>query len=40
MPQQAEIKMRYVDVAGSDLKREFHLAQSQPRYLAPQPHAP
>ena len=32
--------MRYVDVAGADLQREFHLARSQPRHLAPQPKAP
>ena len=30
--------MRYVDVAESDLQREFHLARSQPRHLAPQPN--
>ena len=35
-----EMTMRYVDVAGSDLQREFHLAPSQPRHLAPQPKAP
>ena len=35
-----EMTMRYVDVAGSDLQREFHLARSQPRHLAPQPKAP
>jgi hypothetical protein len=27
-------------VAGDDLQREFHLARSQPRHLAPQPKAP
>ena len=32
--------MRYVDVAGNDLQREFHLARSQPRHLSPQPKAP
>ena len=32
--------MRYVDVAGSDLQREFHLARSQPSHLTPQPKAP
>jgi hypothetical protein len=32
--------MRYVDVVGTDLQREFHLARSQPRHLAPQPKAP
>jgi hypothetical protein len=32
--------MRYVDIAGSDLQREFHLARSQPRHLAPQPKGP
>ena len=35
-----EMTMRYVDVAGDDLQREFHLARSQPRHLAPQPKAP
>jgi hypothetical protein len=35
-----EMTMRYVDVAGSDLQREFHLARLQPRHLAPQPKAP
>jgi hypothetical protein len=35
-----EMTMRYVDVAGADLQREFHLARSQPRHLAPQPKAP
>ena len=35
-----EMTMRYVDVAGTDLQREFHLARSQPRHLAPQPKAP
>jgi hypothetical protein len=34
-----EMTMRYVDVAGTDLQREFHLARSQPRHLAPQPKA-
>jgi len=32
--------MKYVLVAGNDLQREFHLARSQPRHLAPQPKAP
>ncbi len=36
----AEMTMKYVQVAGSDLQREFHLARSQPRHLAPQPKAP
>ena len=36
----AEMTMKYVLVAGSDLQREFHLARSQPRHLAPQPKAP
>jgi hypothetical protein len=35
-----ELTMRYVDVVGTDLQREFHLARSQPRHLAPQPEAP
>ena len=29
--------MRYVDVALTDLEREFQLARSKPRHLAPQP---
>jgi hypothetical protein len=33
-------RVRYVDVAGTDLHREFHLARSQPRHLTPQPKAP
>ena len=36
----AEMTMKYVLVAGEDLQREFHLARSQPRHLAPQPKAP
>jgi integrase len=32
--------MRYVEVASSDLQREFRLARSQPRHLIPQPKAP
>jgi integrase len=32
--------MRYVEVASNDLQREFRLARSQPRHLAPQPKAP
>jgi site-specific recombinase XerD len=33
--------MRYVDVALTDLEREFQLARSKPRHLAPQPkHLP
>jgi len=32
--------MRYVDVVGTDLQREFHIARSQPRHLTPQPKAP
>jgi integrase len=35
-----EMTMRYVEVASTDLQREFHLARSQPRHLAPQPKAP
>jgi integrase len=31
--------MRYLDIALTDLQREFHLARSQPRHLAPQPKA-
>jgi hypothetical protein len=29
--------MRYVDVTLTDLQREFELARSKPRHLAPQP---
>jgi hypothetical protein len=29
--------VRYVDVAITDLEREFQLARSKPRHLAPQP---
>jgi len=36
----AEMTMKYVYIAGEDLHREFHLARSQPRHLAPQPKAP
>ena len=32
-----EMTMRYVDVALTDLEREFQLARSHPRHLAPQP---
>ena len=35
-----EMTMRYVDVALTDLQREFQLARSQPRYLVPQPKTP
>ena len=33
----AGMTMRYVDVTATDLQREFQLARSQPRHLAPQP---
>jgi integrase len=36
----AEMTMKYVLVAGDDLQREFRLARSQPRHLAPQPKGP
>jgi hypothetical protein len=32
--------MRYLDVALTDLQREFQLARSQPRHLVPQPKVP
>jgi hypothetical protein len=32
-----EMTMRYVDVALTDLQREFHQARSNPKYLIPQP---
>jgi integrase len=35
-----EMTMRYVEVASDDLQREFHLARSKSRHLAPQPKAP
>jgi integrase len=33
----ADMTMRYIEVALSDLRREFDLARSQPRHLVPQP---
>jgi hypothetical protein len=35
-----EMTMRYVDVALTDLQREFQWAHSQPRHLVPQPKLP
>jgi integrase len=35
-----EMTMRYLDVVLADLQREFELARSKPRHLAPQPKAP
>ncbi len=32
-----EMTMLYLEVALTDLQREFHLARSQPRHLLPQP---
>jgi len=32
-----EMTMLYLDIALTDLQREFHLARSQPRHLAPPP---
>ena len=32
-----EMTMRYVDIALTDLQREFQLARAKPRHLAPQP---
>jgi integrase len=34
-----EMTMRYLDVVLTDLQREFELARSKPRHLAPQPKA-
>ena len=34
-----EMTMRYVDVALTDLQREFHQARTHPKYLVPQPKA-
>jgi site-specific recombinase XerD len=35
-----EMTMRYLDVALTDLQREFQLARSRPRHLVPQPKLP
>ena len=35
-----EMTMRYLDVALTDLQREFQLARSKPRHLVPQPKTP
>jgi len=35
-----EMTMRYLDVALTDLQREFELARSKPRHLVPQPRVP
>ena len=35
-----EMTMRHLDVALTDLQREFQLARSKPRHLVPQPKAP
>ena len=35
-----DMTMRYVDVALTDLQREFQLARSHPRHLVPQPRLP
>ena len=35
-----EMTMRYLEVALTDLQREFQLARSQPRHLVPQPKVP
>jgi hypothetical protein len=32
-----DMTMLYIDIALTDLQREFHQARSQPRYLTPQP---
>jgi hypothetical protein len=34
-----DMTMRYADVTLTDLQREFQLARSKPRHLAPQPKA-
>jgi hypothetical protein len=36
----ADMTMRYIQVALSDLRREFDLARSKPRHLVPQPKMP
>ena len=35
-----EMTMQYLDVALTDLQREFELARSKPRHLVPQPKVP
>jgi len=35
-----DMTMRYLDVTLTDLQREFQLARSKPRHLAPQPKIP
>jgi hypothetical protein len=35
----SDMTMKYLDIASPDLQREFHLARSHPRHLAPQPKA-
>jgi integrase len=35
-----DMKMRYLDVTLTDLKREFQLARSKPRHLTPPPNPP
>jgi hypothetical protein len=35
----SDMTMKYLDIALPDLQREFHLARSHPRHLAPQPKA-
>ena len=35
-----DMTMRYLDVAATDLQREFQLARSRPRHLVPQPKVP
>ena len=34
-----DMTMLYLEIVLTDLQREFHLARSQPRHLAPQPKA-
>jgi hypothetical protein len=36
----ADMTMRYLKITLPDVQREFHLARSQPRHLAPQPKSP
>ena len=35
-----EMTMRYLDVALTDLQREFEMARAKPRHLIPQPKTP
>jgi hypothetical protein len=36
----SDMTMKYLDIALTDLQREFHSARLHPRHLVPQPKAP